>query len=812
MPPLSTTTTPPAKAVAASASKRPPPSQSTSTADHSLLSASKGLKRKPSAGILTTSTTAGGTRTAHITTTADVVQPTVATSTTPHASRNPLRLREQNAPATLHVVKPRSSAPKPLNLTAARMPSYERSGPAAPRQSTVARAANNKPPVTPKLAPRTAASSQHVPALASPLQRRSAEASTLGVHGGRDELMSPVSAFLSSNVTPRSNSRQSRVDSANSTPTGTPLPERSDPWETRSGVGASGPDDSRRPVVTLSPASEVGGPSRQDRDSKFFYASEAQKPASQPASSRPSSLQQAKSASFFYANGNMVPDRHHAAPRPFSPPMASPSPASQESKFVYANGTPELQPAAKIGPTPKSSASVISKAPNRQGNTPRSTSPTKLTFGTAKSSSSATVSPRSSISVANPQGRTNVEYPTRPRTHSRTKSATAVDLPMATRRLSGQASPLASGNTSPSNPPRHGPILANSQAAAGFASLLQAAEDFAAEADDAHSDSHSEAHPEAHHESTTKTPQDNPEADLVANARRERKVQDLEITNASLAAINRTLERQLRKQTAELRRYQRLSRAGRLSINSVGSSSQRIPSDSTVDGGGLARASINLNDLSEEDGEIEAENSEMDPDLDDDHDHDDDDDDGDLSGSEASVSGDVTTAGAAPEGGDANPASTSELRQEKRRRDEKRLQVDLSKHQQLLRDSQRMNQSLKRCLGWTEELIKEGKRALSYQVRVSDVSLGGRVLAPEEVERRQRAAEGDETEDTGLEEDETIYAIDALGRDALVEDGDGDGEGDATDADTDAASIPPATWGKDAQDRDSGIELATDGC
>jgi hypothetical protein len=45
-----------------------------------------------------------------------------------------------------------------------------------------------------------------------------------------------------------------------------------------------------------------------------------------------------------------------------------------------------------------------------------------------------------------------------------------------------------------------------------------------------------------------------------------------------------------------------------------------------------------------------------------------------------------------------------------------------------------MNQSLKRCLGWTEELINEGKKALAYHVRVSDIELGGRVLAPDEVD------------------------------------------------------------------------------
>lgn len=64
-----------------------------------------------------------------------------------------------------------------------------------------------------------------------------------------------------------------------------------------------------------------------------------------------------------------------------------------------------------------------------------------------------------------------------------------------------------------------------------------------------------------------------------------------------------------------------------------------------------------------------------------------------------------------------------------RAKDEKRLQLDLSKHRELLVDSQKMNQSLKRCLGWTEDLIREGQKALDYHVGV-----GGRVLTPDEVE------------------------------------------------------------------------------
>ena len=79
-----------------------------------------------------------------------------------------------------------------------------------------------------------------------------------------------------------------------------------------------------------------------------------------------------------------------------------------------------------------------------------------------------------------------------------------------------------------------------------------------------------------------------------------------------------------------------------------------------------------------------------------------------------------------------SPAVLAEKDESHRLGDEKRMQLDLSKHQELLIDSQKMNQSLKRCLDWTEELIKDGQKALAYKVQASDVKLGGRVLSTEE--------------------------------------------------------------------------------
>ncbi|RAL11880.1 uncharacterized protein BO97DRAFT_405895 [Aspergillus homomorphus CBS 101889] len=184
---------------------------------------------------------------------------------------------------------------------------------------------------------------------------------------------------------------------------------------------------------------------------------------------------------------------------------------------------------------------------------------------------------------------------------------------------------------------------------------------------------------------------------VALNARTERKILDLEISNSSLLAINRTLEREMRKQNAELRRYRRLSRSGRLSMaQSSRSVSATLSVHSEVDEAPSERSSVRsspeeLSDLS--DGEDSMVDSSV------------------LSPADSQTD---------PDAGH-------------RTRDEKRFLLDLAKHQELLADSQRMNQSLKRCLGWTEELIKEGQRALEYRVHISDVQLGGRVLAPEDL-------------------------------------------------------------------------------
>lgn len=185
-----------------------------------------------------------------------------------------------------------------------------------------------------------------------------------------------------------------------------------------------------------------------------------------------------------------------------------------------------------------------------------------------------------------------------------------------------------------------------------------------------------------------------PANDMALNARTERKILDLEISNSSLLAINRTLEREMRKQNAELRRYRRLSRSGRISM---------APSMRSVSGTALSVTS-----------EVDEGTSE-------------------LSSIRSQDESDFSDEDSVADEGVMSPQSLAEHDAKHRAQDEKRLLLDVARHQELLVDSQKMNQSLKRCLGWTEELIREGRRALEYNVHVQDVEIGGRVLSPDEL-------------------------------------------------------------------------------
>ncbi|CUS11792.1 unnamed protein product [Tuber aestivum] len=216
--------------------------------------------------------------------------------------------------------------------------------------------------------------------------------------------------------------------------------------------------------------------------------------------------------------------------------------------------------------------------------------------------------------------------------------------------------------------------------------------------------------------------------EAAANARRERKVLDLEISNTSLMAINKTLERQMRKQTAELRRYRRLSRTGQLASLSSGGRGKRRKGKSSSDHLSGGDDEVVSNSRTASDGGASDADEEEDGDSSDeggdDEGGDDEGRDGDLTAAKLEVGKDR-----APDGG--------------------RLDLDLSKHRALLEASTKMNVSLKRCQYIAEQLIKEGEKALEYRVQPSDVHLGGRVLTGDNDEEFE--GETGDNEDSRME-------------------------------------------------------------
>lgn len=189
--------------------------------------------------------------------------------------------------------------------------------------------------------------------------------------------------------------------------------------------------------------------------------------------------------------------------------------------------------------------------------------------------------------------------------------------------------------------------------------------------------------------------------ELAANARRERKVLDLEISNSSLLAINRTLESEMRKQNAELRRYRRLSRSGRLSVapscSVSGRKSMLSETDTNIDSDELLSPSA-------------SEDSEGD-------------------NIENRISNPSTSS---------SPTAHSARSARSRFQDPEPPTLDLTAHKPLLLESQKLNQSMKRCLDTTSTLLATGKAALEHRLLPhSTENLGPKVLTPDELEDNQ---------------------------------------------------------------------------
>ncbi|KZL81575.1 hypothetical protein CI238_12754 [Colletotrichum incanum] len=699
--------------------------------------------------------------------------------------RTPLRTRDQNVlnpsrPTNAARAKP-SPTPSPTSSASASasstptMPPYEKGGSTTTRQPampSLSAKAMGRTPLTPKVAAKPSP-------VVTPLGRRRNDNSSNNNHhppphanggGARDDLTSPAPFLAATNITPRSGSRQSRVNSANTTPNGTPNPDRNE-WDRQPTL-----EPPRRQVVTFSPPSSVS--SRNDApESKFFYASEAKpsQPAPQPKAQSKSMAPAQRGSTFMYANGSAVEKNRPTSPgvgftpvlapslAPSLSPSIAPTPEPLSSKFFYANGAPNLQP----GFRPSSAASGTGSVTSGSGKLHRTSAGSAGGFQMAqrplspnKPAQPPTSAPllKSNSMPPHTVGRAQMTSPP-PLAPSSHKRRTSTDTVSQVASYVGSEAPatdamimsrfMASQTSTPSEMPSPTAPSFFSQQPITIASIIQAADDL----EDEDSADESKDLDDLH--SPTKSSHGEPLNDMVLNARRERKVQDLEITNASLEAINRSLERQLRKQTAELRRYKRLSRSGRLSVPTSATSS-RVPSETQP--GGLGIDGLDLSDLSEEEAEGDLED--MDDSM--------------FESSELSETDSTSPA---------SPKQDTDRDIRRRTRDEKRLRLDLSKHRELLVDSQKINQSIKRCLNWTEELIKEGKKALEYNVRPSDVELPPRVLRPAYLEENEDEERGQRNE----------FSV-SLPSSPLES----------------PRSLSPH-WSKEPQDRDSGIELPADG-
>ena len=545
----------------------------------------------------------------------------------------------------------------------------------------------------------------------------------------QEDITTPVKSFLSSNITPRSGSRKSRLESPSSTPGGTPngTPSNSRPISTISTTDRY-PEDGQEVGLGLREVGAVRSirsasvtsnsscslmssnrvsPDRQqqgwkangsDNTPMFFHANDVN-PILPSKATINGPVSQSKVTAFSFASGERDTETETSSSN-------ATSPLEMQPKFFYANGTPdsgiEIHKPSNISPLPSSKDTSIT--PHHAGPSHRPPSPLKEGAVTRKMSLSK-ASPRQYLPLAPKAIYHQLEQKPPGSSQSTVSGLGRRSSLKAGRNLSvrhgksnsvSSIDSIANSRKNISIPSNKSPHSIESRRSSIVAEPIS----FTNESQTSEPKSPLLSTPTSPTKPITTENRIDHLNELAANARRERKVLDLEISNSSLLAINRTLEREMRKQNAELRRYRRLTQTGRLSI---------APSTRSV--------STRLSALTSTDAGSDAFDHDDTLDLDLDFNPSDDDDHSSLSGTPLS------------------PASQSTYDIRQRAKDEKRLRLDLSKHQALLIDSQKMNQSLKRCLGWTEELITEGKKALNYQVPLNDVEIfRGRVLTPDEIE------------------------------------------------------------------------------
>lgn len=417
----------------------------------------------------------------------------------------------------------------------------------------------------------------------------------------------------------------------------------------------------------------------------FFHASDAK---SQPSpQERPAQLK--KAPSFFYANAQ----QHELSPKPFV--NRSPSPVLSTVSAVSESHSPRLfvqsPPSTNNVQTPQLLSPPLSAVSTTSNHVPSPNSPPKnnIHLSYRKGASQIFGLGGPPLPFNNTQRKTS-SASVRP-SHLRTSSLSSIDTgsPEHTRR---QSHPL----------PKNIQVVTSGQSS-----------------DSPLTENITPSHDaEPSPSSDTNQEPEKLSIDVHADARRERKVLDLEISNSSLLAINKSLERELRKQKAELKRFRRLSRAGQLPVPQRQSSADSLPPldeeddlpEFDLDNEG-ARPSSPFQDHPSEDS----------------------------SDDESNVSS-VTPL---------SPGAQAARDAARRAEDENRLRLDLSKHRELLLDTQRMNQSLQRCLYWTEGLIKDGRKALEYQVASSDVRLGGHILSVDDLDDSSQVDNSEDVHDHG---------------------------------------------------------------
>ncbi|KAI9682007.1 MAG: hypothetical protein M1817_000061 [Caeruleum heppii] len=598
--------------------------------------------------------------------------------------------------------------------------SKEKSAPRPPLSRFGTASKPSRPPLTPRLATSlasTASSTTKHGAKTDPVFHQRAVAADAST-------TTPVKAFLNSNITPRSSSRKARAGSAGSTPTRTP---NDFPDNVQSPSPPIAP--SLEPNASRSPLAEGGHQSLKNRPVSLL--SDGGLTASTPdflpgtfrhGSARPPAASDGgygdASPKFFFAS------EVGSSKAGVDSPLSRPALASKTPSFVYANGTdlPVERGSSLDSPTlPSYVAMAAGSGTYQRTRSPSPTLPDALAHTVLLANAHApclakeTPALPSSVALQNPPcpagawlplpnltGDHPSEQTSQCSTHSRIAGRhTGLDrsCPSNTHfRILGTDSQLVNADAGEHDTVR----IDGTDTTRGMSEVTAAVPPYQlnnADGDDPLGPPcHSAESVVAHHDggNVDDKVQSHPQQygpDSAANARRERKLLDLEISNSSLMAINRALEREMRKQNAELRRFRRLSRSGRLSLASAS-----------------VRSSIDHLPTVTETGD-------------------------DASGGETWPGGESDNCSSeGPSEDDCmSPESLAESDERRSAKDERILRLDLSKHQELLIDSQRLNQSLKRCLGWTEELIIEGKKALDYRVRVSEVELGGRVLTFDEV-------------------------------------------------------------------------------